>query len=80
MELSFEFFPPRNNKEYKSLEETYKVLSKFEPTFVSFTDGAGASKNRDIIKSVKILRKYSETEVVAHITSCDKELIVREGL
>ena len=75
MELSFEFFPPRNNKEYKSLEETYKVLSKFEPTFVSFTDGAGASKNRDIIKSVKILRKYSETEVVAHITSCDKEKI-----
>ena len=75
MELSFEFFPPRNNKEYKSLEETYKVLSKFEPTFVSFTDGAGASKNRDIIKSVKILRKYSKTEVVAHITSCDKEKV-----
>ena len=38
MELSFEFFPPRNNKEYKSLEETYKFLSDFEPTYVSYTD------------------------------------------
>ena len=74
-ELSFEFFPPRNNKEYTNLEETYKVLSEFNPTFVSYTDGAGASKNRDIIKSVEILRKYSDTEVVAHITSCDKEKI-----
>ena len=49
MELSFEFFPPRNNKEYTNLEETYKVLSKYEPTFVSFTDGAGASKNLSLI-------------------------------
>ncbi len=74
-ELSFEFFPPRNNKEYTNLEETYKVLSDFNPTFVSYTDGAGASKNRDIIKSVEILRKYCDTEVVAHITSCDKEKV-----
>jgi len=74
-ELSFEFFPPRNNKEYINLEETYKILLEFNPTFVSYTDGAGASKNRDIIKSVEILRKYSDTEVVAHITSCDKEKV-----
>lgn len=74
-ELSFEFFPPRNNKEYTNLEETYKILLEFNPTFVSYTDGAGASKNRDIIKSVEILRKYSDTEVVAHITSCDKEKV-----
>ena len=71
--LSFEFFPPRNLDEFATLEQTCSSLASFEPEFVSFTDGAGASKNRDIIEAVKILRKYVDTEVVAHITSCDKQ-------
>ncbi len=73
LELSFEFFPPRNEREYISYENTVRDLSKYNPAFISFTDGAGLSKNREIIRSVEILKKYSDTNVVAHITSCDKE-------
>ena len=72
LELSFEFFPPRNEREYTSYENTVKELSVYDTSFVSFTDGAGFSKSREIIRAVKILREYSNTEVVAHITSCDK--------
>tara|TARA_B100000586_G_C20082335_1_gene415977 strand:- start:253 stop:1200 length:948 start_codon:yes stop_codon:yes gene_type:complete len=71
--LSFEFFPPRNIQEFSLLEESCKLLAPYNPTFISFTDGAGGSKNRDIIDAVRIVRKYLKAEIVAHITSCDKE-------
>ena len=71
--LSFEFFPPRNMKEFDLLKESCSLLAPYSPNFVSFTDGAGGSKNRDIIDAVKIVRKYLDTEIVAHITSCDKQ-------
>ena len=72
LELSFEFFPPRNEREYKTYENTVQQLAQYRPKFVSYTDGAGFSKNREIIESVEILRQYMSPEVVAHITSCDK--------
>lgn len=72
LELSFEFFPPRNEREYKTYENTVQQLAQYGPKFVSYTDGAGFSKNREIIESVEILRQYMSPEVVAHITSCDK--------
>ncbi len=71
--LSFEFFPPRNMKEFDLLEESCSLLAPYSPNFVSFTDGAGGSKNRDIIDAVKIVRQYLDAEIVAHITSCDKQ-------
>ena len=71
--LSFEFFPPRNLQEFTLLEESCNLLAPFNPSFISFTDGAGGSSNRDILEAVDIVRKYFKTEVVAHITSCDKE-------
>ena len=71
--LSFEFSPPRNIQELNILEESCKLLAPYNPSFISFTDGAGGSKNRDIIEAVRILRKHLTTEVVAHITSCDKQ-------
>ncbi len=71
--LSFEFFPPRNMKEFELLKESCNVLGSYSPNFVSFTDGAGGSKNRDIIEAVKIVREQLDTEIVAHITSCDKQ-------
>ena len=71
--LSFEFFPPRNMKEFDLLKESCSLLGTYSPNFVSFTDGAGGSKNRDIIDAVKIVREYLDAEIVAHITSCDKQ-------
>jgi len=72
LELSFEFFPPRNEREFRTYENTVQQLAQYNPTFVSYTDGAGFSKNREIIDSVQVLRKYMSPEIVAHITSCDK--------
>ena len=71
--LSFEFFPPRNMKEFDRLKESCRLLAPYSPNFISFTDGAGGSKNRDIIEAVKIVREHLDTEIVAHITSCDKQ-------
>lgn len=73
--LSFEFFPPRNTKEFDLLKESCISLAPYSPNFISFTDGAGGSKNRDIIDAVKIVRQHLDTEVVAHITSCDKQKV-----
>ena len=73
--LSFEFFPPRNTKEFDLLKESCISLAPYSPNFISFTDGAGGSKNRDIIDAVKIVRQHLDTEVVAYITSCDKQKV-----
>ena len=40
-EVSFEFFPPKNEKMEETLRETMQTLEPLGPRFVSVTYGAG---------------------------------------
>ena len=57
LKISFEFFPPKNQKMYRSLWTTLNKLKIFYPDFVSITYGAGGStrqRTHDTIKKLAI--------------------------
>ena len=66
--LSFEFFPPKNEKAAHSLYQTVRELEPYLPNFVSVTYGAGGS-TRDLTKEV-VLKVQTETSIptVPHLT------------
>ncbi len=77
--ISFEFFPPRNEKTAQDLYETIIQLGAYQPDFVSVTYGAGGS-TRDLTHDLvmKILSDTS-TPVVPHLTCvCHKEHEIKE--
>jgi methylenetetrahydrofolate reductase (NADPH) len=54
--LSFEFFPPKNDRSWFTLEDTIEALAQLGPDFVSVTYGAGGStrsKTREIIEHIQ---------------------------
>ncbi len=66
--ISFEFFPPKDQKGEEVLLKTLSDLKKLKPTFVSVTYGAGGTtrdRTRNIVK--KIHEDFS-LNVMAHLT------------
>ena len=66
--ISFEFFPPKDEKGEKQLFETIKKLEKLKPTFVSVTYGAGGSTRDRTRNVVKRIHEETELTVMAHLT------------
>ncbi|MFW5844928.1 MAG: methylenetetrahydrofolate reductase [Planctomycetota bacterium] len=66
--LSYEFFPPKSERGWYTLEDTLKQLAPLGPDYVSVTYGAGGStreKTRDLV--VRIQDDF-ELTAVAHLT------------
>ena len=66
--LSFEFFPPKNDRSWMTLEDAIEQLAPLGPDFVSVTYGAGGgtrTKTREIIQHI-----HSKTAItaMAHLT------------
>lgn len=66
--LSFEFFPPKNEKGSQELLETVHELGKLDPAFVSVTYGAGGTtreRTREVVRKI-----ISDTSVptIPHLT------------
>lgn len=55
--LSFEFFPPKNERETRNLLRTARRLDRFRPDFYSVTHGAGGSTREGTFETIKLLRK-----------------------
>jgi methylenetetrahydrofolate reductase (NADPH) len=54
--LSFEFFPPKNERGWYTLEDSLKQLAPLGPDYVSVTYGAGGStreKTRDLVQRIQ---------------------------
>jgi len=67
--FSFEFFPPKTEKDSLVLFETIKQLSPINPSFVSVTYGAGGSTSELTHSLVVLLRQKTPLNIVAHLTS-----------
>lgn len=64
--VSFEFFPPRSEKQAANLPETIDRLADLKPDFVSVTFGAGGSTREGSRQLVEKLKNEKGLEVVAY--------------
>ena len=72
--ISFEFFPPKDDKAMATLEETLSHLRELRPTFTSCTYGAGGStRARTLEVTLKIKEKFG-LEAMAHFTCVGQRL------
>ncbi|MEM9279654.1 MAG: methylenetetrahydrofolate reductase [Pseudomonadota bacterium] len=66
--VSFEYFPPRNEKAKCVLEETVGVLSAFQPDFQSVTYGAGGSNRNGTLDTLRFVAGLSDSKAASHLT------------
>lgn len=67
-DVSFEFFPPKNDEAEKSLWDTIKELEPLKPKFVSVTYGAGGSTRERTHNTVVRIKKDTSLTPAAHLT------------
>ena len=66
--VSFEFFPPKNEESINSLWSNIKRLEPLEPKFISVTYGAGGSTRNYTHTLVKEIKKKTSLVPAAHLT------------
>ena len=69
--VSFEFFPPRDQKSEDALWRTVKRLEPLAPAFVSVTYGAGGSTRNRTHAIVKRIAEETSLLPAAHLTCVD---------
>jgi len=68
IEVSFEFFPPKNEKMEKSLWNSISRLKDYNPRFVSVTYGAGGSTRERTHRTVSRILSETHLKPAAHLT------------
>jgi methylenetetrahydrofolate reductase (NADPH) len=68
IEVSFEFFPPKNEKMAKTLEDSVAMLAPFGPRFVSVTYGAGGTTRTRTHEQVVRINNETGIPAAAHLT------------
>jgi methylenetetrahydrofolate reductase (NADPH) len=66
--LSFEFFPPKNDRAWYTLEDTIDQLAPLGPDFVSVTYGAGGSTRSKTREVVQHIQSKTGLTAMAHLT------------
>lgn len=67
--ISFEFFPPRDEKGADKLDKVIEGLAELEPDFVSVTFGAGGSTREGSYQLVKKLREERGLRVLPYLAA-----------
>ena len=68
LKVSFEFFPPRNDKMEQDLWTAVKRLEPLQPRFVSVTYGAGGSTRERTHATVVRIQRETGLQAAAHLT------------
>jgi methylenetetrahydrofolate reductase (NADPH) len=66
--LSFEFFPPKNERSWMTLEDTIDQLAPLGPDFVSVTYGAGGGTRTKTREIVELIQAKTGITAMAHLT------------
>ena len=72
--VSFEFFPPKNKESIESLWSNIRRLEPLQPKFISVTYGAGGSTRENTHNLVKEIRKKTKLIPAAHLTCIDTSI------
>ncbi|HUX27349.1 MAG TPA: methylenetetrahydrofolate reductase [Terracidiphilus sp.] len=73
VEVSFEFFPPKNEKMDIALWDTVQTLAPLGPRFISVTYGAGGSTRERTHATVTRIARETEIPAAAHLTCIDAD-------
>jgi methylenetetrahydrofolate reductase (NADPH) len=68
IEVSFEFFPPKNEKMEEQLWDAVRTLEPLAPSFVSVTYGAGGSTRERTHATVARIQRETSLAAAAHLT------------
>jgi methylenetetrahydrofolate reductase (NADPH) len=68
IDVSFEFFPPKNEAMAKTLQDSVATLAPFDPRFVSVTYGAGGSTRERTHEQVVRINNETGIPAAAHLT------------
>jgi len=71
LNISFEFFPAKDQTADETLWRSFIKLEEFNPKFVSVTFGAGGGARDKSDYLVKKIKKNSNTPVAGHLTCVD---------
>ena len=72
--VSFEFFPPKNKESIESLWSNIRRLEPLQPKFISVTYGAGGSTRENPHNLVKEIKKKTNLIPAAHLTCIDSSV------
>ncbi len=73
MAVSFEFFPPKNEKMEATLWESVATLTPLSPRFVSVTYGAGGSTRERTHATVARIQRETPLAAAAHLTCVEAD-------
>ena len=71
IDVSFEFFPPKDEAMEKTLWDSVERLAPMQPSFVSVTYGAGGSTRERTHATVKRILQETSLTPAAHLTCVD---------
>lgn len=71
IDVSFEFFPPKNEAMERKLWDAVKRLEPLSPSFVSVTYGAGGSTRERTHATVQRIAQDTDLRPAAHLTCVD---------
>ena len=72
--ISFEFFPPKDDKAMATLLETLSHLRELRPSFTSCTYGAGGSTRARTLEVTLKIKEQFGLEAMAHFTCVGQRL------
>jgi methylenetetrahydrofolate reductase (NADPH) len=68
MNISYEFYPPKNDEQRQQLQRTAEKLKQYNPAFASVTFGAGGSTLSYTADTVKSLSEQFSLNAVPHLS------------
>lgn len=74
VDLSFEFFPPRDDAQAEKLDAAQRRLLALEPSYVSVTFGAGGSTRSRTVDAVRDIVQNHQVTVAPHISCMSEDL------
>lgn len=73
-QLSFEFFPPKNEKQQEAFERSRDRLAALDPTYMSVTFGAGGSTRTRTLEAVRNIAENTGIPAAPHISCMSENL------
>jgi len=67
-QISFEFFPPKDETGQATLDKTVEALRTYSPAFVSVTYGAGGSTRDRSLKTATSIKHTAGIPTIGHLT------------